>query len=418
MGACGRFPPPAAGSVRAWSDALVMHDVQRLPAMAALLPVAMMGASVLTLLPLWVGTMSERLDFSVQQVGFLASADMVGIFITSTSAIVWVRRWPWRPVVLLGLALFLAANFGSMYSRDFALLYSLRVLAGLGCGAAYAIALAALGDTRNPDWSFGLMVSAQVAFGFIGFELLPDLIASHGLNAFLIYLNAWLLLAFLLSTVLFPRRGAPRRKEAGLRLTGISAPAVAVFSGTVILYIAISAVWGYMERMGVAAGLQSIRVGEIIGWGYLISILGSIIAPAVSRRTGRTLPMLLALVVMLATFLGLGLMRAGNALGLYILTTIVFQFFWSFVLPPLMATFNAVDASGRLIVLCSPAFKIGEIIGPPMAAFWIANGNYQPVLWLGAVCAIIGIGLLILVDQRAQPPNPNQTGTGPEGGSG
>ncbi len=369
--------------------------------MASIILVAVMGASVLILLPLWIGTMTERLGFSIQQVGFLASADMVGVFITSTSAVVWVRRLSWRTMVLVGLGLFLVANFASIFARDFALLYSLRVLAGLGCGAAYAVSLAALGDARNPDWSFGLTVSAQVAFGFIGFEVLPGLIDVYGFNAFFWYLNAWLLLAFLLSAWLFPRRGAPVRDAVSLRLADIGAPAAAAFLGTVFLYIAISAVWGYMERMGVAAGLASVRVAEIIGWGYLISILGSVVAPAVSRHTGRTFAMLLALIVMLLTFFGLAAMTPDNALVLYIATTIVFQFFWSFVLPPLMATFNAVDASGRFIVLSSPAFKIGEIIGPPLAAYWIADGNsYQPVLWLGAVCAIIGIGLMVLVSWR------------------
>ena len=380
----------------------VARDVQRLPALTALLAVAMMGTALLTLLPLWVGQLSERFDLSAQQVGFLASADMVGIFVTSTSAVAWVRRWPWRRSVLLGLLLFLLGNFGSMFSGDFALLYGLRVLAGLGCGAAYAVALAALGDTQDPDWSFGLMVAAQVAFGFIGFEVLPGLLADHGLNAFFLYLNAWLLLAGLLSAWAFPSRGASSREGVKLALADIGAPAAAAFSGTVVLYVAISAVWAYMERMGVAVGLPSVQVGEVIGWGYLISILGSLAAPPVSRRMGRSFTMTLALAAMLAAFLGLGLMTVGNALWMYLATTVAFQFFWSFVLPPLMATFNAVDGSGRFIVLCSPAFKIGEIIGPPMAAFWIVNGNYQPVLWLGAGCALVGVGLVLLVDQRAK----------------
>jgi predicted MFS family arabinose efflux permease len=382
----------------------IVHEVQRRPAMLAMLPVAMMGASVLTLLPLWVGTMTETLGFTTQQVGFLASADMVGIFVTSTSAVLWVRRWNWRPLVLAGMALFLLANLLSMYTRDFTVLYALRVIAGFGCGASYAIALAALGDTRNPDWSFGLMVTAQVGFGFIGFAFLPGLIGEHGLNAFFIYLNGWLLFAILISALVFPRRGTHAREAVPFSWSDLGPRAGAAFAGTVILYIAISAVWGYMERMGVEADISPERVSDIIGWGYLISILGSIAAPAVSQLLGRTPAMLLALVVMLLTFWGLGILKQGNTLCLYAATTIVFQFFWSFVLPPLMATFNAVDESGRFIVLCSPAFKIGEIIGPPMAAFWIVDGNYNPVLWLGAVCATAGVLLLVAVDRTNRRP--------------
>lgn len=379
----------------------MLHDVQRTPALLALLPVAMMGASVLTLLPLWVGTMTETLGFTTQQVGFMASADMVGIFITSTSAVMWVRKYPWRMTVMVGILLFLVANLGSLYVRDFTFLYLLRILAGMGCGASYAVALAALGDTKNPDWSFGLMVTAQVGFGFIGFEVLPALIEQYGFNAFFHYLNGWLLLALVASVVFFPARGLDGKAEATLKLKEIGVPAGAAFAGTVILYIAISAVWGYMERMGVAVDMQAARVSEIIGWGYLISVLGSLAAPVVSKWIGRSSAMLLALAVMLVCFIGLAQMTVENAFRFYLVTTIAFQFFWSFVLPPLMATFNAVDESGRFIVLCSPAFKVGEIIGPPLAAFWIANGSYTPVLWLGGICATVGILLLVAVDRSA-----------------
>ena len=211
------------------------------------------------------------------------------------------------------------------------------------------------------------------------------------------YLNGWIVLAVVVSVGAFPVVAKKTNHAAGIAWQALSAPACLVFMGTVILYVAISAVWGYMERLGVSVNIETIKVSEIIGLGYLISIAGSLIAPVVSAYLGRAWTMLLALAVMLLCFLGLGLMEPATALTLYFVTTIAFQFFWSFVLPPLMATFNDVDDSGRLIVLCSPAFKIGEIIGPPLAAYWIVGSNYIPVLWLGAVCASSGVLLLSYV---------------------
>lgn len=375
---------------------------EQLIALLALLPVAMMGASVLTLLPLWVGSLSDTGTYSVRQVGFLASADMVGIFISSTSAFLWVRKVNWRVAALGGLSMFLLANLASATATDMISLYALRVMAGLGCGAAYAVALSALGDTPSPDWSFGLMVTAQVAFGFLGFEWLPGLIADHGINAFFHYLNAWLLLAILLAAVALPRRRQRPIGEVALSFKSIGPAAAGAFAGTVVLYIAISAVWAFMERMGVAADISPDQIGRIIGWGYLISVLGSITAPAMSRRVGRTPTMLLAMLVLLATYGGLATLTPANAIATYAATTIIFQFFWSFILPPLMATFNAVDPTGRFIVLCSPAFKLGEIIGPPMAAFFIIDSDYNGVLWLGGLCTLIGVAALVSADQRTR----------------
>ena len=89
-----------------------------LPNLVSLLVVAMMGASILTLLPLWVGALTEQGHFTQQQIGWLAAADVMGIFISSASAIFWVRKVPWRKVVLAGLLLFFAGNLASLDLTD------------------------------------------------------------------------------------------------------------------------------------------------------------------------------------------------------------------------------------------------------------------------------------------------------------
>lgn len=370
-------------------------------ALASLLMVAMMGASILTLLPLWVGALTDLNLYSQQQIGWLAAADVVGIFAASASAIVWVRRLAWRPTLMGGLGLFLMANLLCLLVTDVAALMALRVVAGLGCGAAYAVALAGLGDHERPDFAFGLMVTAQVVFGTLGFFWAPGFIAEWGIDGFFHYLNLWLLATLMVCFLCTPSSNKAASESAFALKPLLTGNALLVFATTVVYYLGVSAVWAYLERLGVSMGLTGEQVGDWLGTGFAISGAGSFVAAFIGRVTGKLAAFSGALVLQtVAIFWLMGDPLNLALVSLYAVSTIVFQFFWSFAVPLLMDRFNSVDASGRLIVLCASAFKIGEILGPPMAAALIVEGNYTPVLWLGVVAFGISWVLFSLLEMR------------------
>ena len=369
--------------------------------MASLLFVAMMGASILTLLPLWVGALTDQGAFSGQQIGWLASADVIGIFLSSASAIFWVRKLPWKPVVLIGLAIFALANLASLCTDQFAALMAIRVIAGIGCGSAYAIALAGLGDRRNPQLAFGLMVTAQVVFGTIGFFAVPRIMGDADISGFFHYLNGWLLVTIALCLLSFPRSRKSSETGESIFATLLSGRALLVFGTTVIYYCGVSAVWAYLERIGVNLGLSSADVGDLLGIGFAISGLGSLATPWLSRLAGRVVTLTIAMAAQVITMAVLIGESSMDAYLLYATTSIIFQFFWSFSLPLLMDQFNRVDDTGRFIVLCASAFKVGEIVGPPLAAALITDGDYSAVLWLGIGCMAITL-LMALVTERNQ----------------
>lgn len=379
-----------------------------LPNLVSLLVVAMMGASILTLLPLWVGALTEQGHFTQQQIGWLAAADVMGIFISSASAIFWVRKVPWRKVVLAGLLLFFAGNLASLDLTDFNSLMLTRLVAGLGCGSAYAIALAALGDHRTPPLAFGLMVTAQVVFGTIGFFAVPRVMAQAEINGFFHYLNAWLSLAIVLCVLAFPHSqkspaGTPHSTNLREMLNG---KAILVFATTVVYYCGVSAVWAYLERIGINLGLSSSQVGDLLGIGFAISGLGSLATPWLSARIGQVATITIAMLIQVATMAALTGGQSSDAYLLYAATSIVFQFFWSFSLPLLMDQFNRVDDTGRFIVLCASAFKVGEIAGPPLAAKLITEGSFNSVLWLGIVCMAVTWAMAVITERWPVAPKP------------
>lgn len=367
---------------------------------AGLMLIAMMGAAVTNLMPLIVGAFSDSGLFSTQQVGYLAAADVAGILLSTTSAFWWVRRVPWRPAVQLSLLLFIGANLLTSMAEGYNALLLLRFAAGIACGVSYAIALAALGDSARVDKTFGVMVTIQVVFGTVGFLLLPDLISRFGYGAIYQSFNLFLLAALLLSFVSFAQNQKPQHSVC-FELSGRLAPALWVFCGVVLYYFAQGGVWGYLERLGVAAGLTMAEVGYVLGLGFAISAVGSLLSGVFVAKFGRTAALWLTVAIQLPCLFALSLLSVGPAWLIYAAATIVYQIFWSFVVPVMMGIFNDVDPSGRLIVFCLSAFKVGLMLGPPIAALTISSFSLTAVLPLGAAAIVLSALCLQLAQKRA-----------------
>ena len=61
----------------------------------------------------------------------------------------------------------------------------------------------------------------------------------------------------------------------------------------------------------------------------------------------------------------------------------------------MMAIFNDIDKSGKLIVLCVSAFKVGLVIGPPVAGLVVTYFQVKEVLWLGGVAIIASVCITV-----------------------
>lgn len=372
-----------------------------LPQYSCILLIAMMGASVTILMPLLVGAFTDSGLFSTTQVGYLASAEIAGILISSASAYLWVRRIPWRSWTQLSLLAFIACNLATSWIVTYELVVLLRFVAGLACGVSYAIALAALGDQSRVDKAFGVMVTIQVIFGTAGFALLPYVIGPFGYAGIYQCFNLFLLMAFVLSFFSFPTNQKPQ-KAFRIDLHGRWLAAGLVFAGTIAYYFAQGTVWAYLERIGVNAGLSVAEVGAILGVGFAISAIGSMMSSWFVSHIGRNRSLIITAAVQLPCLAALYWLSEGNAWLVYAIATIIYQVFWSFIVPIMMAIFNDVDKSGRLIVFCVTAFKIGLVLGPPAAAFTIGIASLNEVLWLGAVAIVVSVTCLMASNRLLQ----------------
>lgn len=364
----------------------------------ALLLLAMMGAAVTTLMPLLVGAYTDSGHFSATQVGWLTSADVFGILLTSASAFFWSRRVNWRLVSLLATSLFIVCNYLSAQLTDFYSLMVLRLFAGIGCGAAYAISLAALGDYSKSDKAFSALVTIQVIFGTVGFWLLPNIIGQQGIAGIFEFFNLCLLPALILIAIGFPTNQKPQHNTS-LRIDGNVNIALMIFLSVVLYYFAQGTVWAYLERIGAAAAISGGDIGDILAIGFAISAIGSLLSGNYVEKWGRRSGLYLTAILQLPCLVALYWMTPEYAFWIYAFTTVLYQLMWSFIVPILMAIFNDTDKSGKLIVLCVAAFKVGLVIGPPVAGLVVSTFAVKEVLWLGAISILLSV---IVADKANQ----------------
>ncbi|MEY2907874.1 MAG: hypothetical protein RLZZ602_397, partial [Pseudomonadota bacterium] len=344
----------------------VNHSLGQTTLISAIYPV---GPAAIILMPLIVGGLVDSYGFSEQQAGAIATAEGIGLVLGLLTAAFWVRSVNWRIALLAGLAVYAALNFGSSLIEGYTGILALRFLSGFVGGGVFAIIVAALGDNREPDRAFGIAQAVQGLVMGLLFAGAPILMAASGINT-LFYLMAGLAVVTMVFLPRFPRRGVSNYgTEFPEKVDPSSGPVpIAMYFGLFggfVYYLAVFGFWGFIERMGMQAGLEDSTVGYALGISQLAAIFGALLAAGAAQRYGRFLPLLIAL------------------LGqLWVLWVLVGQFSsWSFYVGAcayqglyVMATsyqlgvIAQLDSKGKFIVVMTALQGLGAALGPSIAA--------------------------------------------------
>ena len=382
----------------------VNHSLGQTTLISAIYPV---GPAAIILMPLIVGGLVDSYGFSEQQAGAIATAEGIGLVLGLLTAAFWVRSVNWRIALLAGLAVYAALNFGSSLIEGYTGILALRFLSGFVGGGVFAIIVAALGDNREPDRAFGIAQAVQGLVMGVLFAGAPVLMAASGINT-LFYLMAGLAVVTMVFLPRFPRRGVSNYgTEFPEKVDPSSGPVpIAMYFGLFggfVYYLAVFGFWGFIERMGMQAGLEDSTVGYALGISQLAAIFGALLAAGAAQRFGRFLPLLIAL------------------LGqLWVLWVLVGQFSsWSFYVGAcayqglyVMATsyqlgvIAQLDSKGKFIVVMTALQGLGAALGPSIAAALINDGDYSGINAASAVALVLSLGLFLVLARAHKKSKP------------
>ena len=387
-----------------------MRQVDQTTSILALLVVATVTEAMLLLLPVYVGAISDGFSFSEQQIGLLSSADLLGIALSTVSAVWWLRRVSWKPTVFVLILLFFIANSLSLIAESFAFMFLIRFFAGLSCGAAYAVALAGLCDSSKSERNAALMVCGQVIFGALGSYILPIVSVDWQLSAIYFYMNIWGLVALVLIYLFFPDRPQANQNLSTGKVHFSLPRASAVILGTFAYFLAIGMVWAYLERLAREAGLDSESVATSLGFGYLISLIGSFGAAWLGNRLGKAIPMMVAgsaQLMMLFLFSRLAMFE--NAAMAFFLINVVFQFFWSYIIAYQIVIYSDVDRTRGFVATYGTFMHLALAAGPFIGSMLIREGSYIPIIYAGmgalSICYLSFLAAVFLANREMVAAN-------------
>ena len=369
------------------------HSLRQTTLISAIYPV---GPAAIILMPLIVGGLVDSYGFSEQQAGVIATGEGIGLVLGLLTAALWVRSVTWRLALLVGLTTYAALNFGSPLVDGHAGILVLRFLSGFVGGGVFAIVVAALGDNREPDRAFGIAQAVQGLIMGALFAWAPSLMSESGINS-LFYLMAILALTTMIFVPQFPRRGVVDAAPVPSDSAGdppSSAPILLYLGlfGGFAYYLAVFGFWGFIERMGIRAGLEESTIGYALGISQLAAICGALLAAGAAQRFGRFLPLLIALVgqlwvlwVLVGQFSAWAFYAGACAYqGLYVMAT-SYQ----------LGVIAHLDSKGKFIVVMTALQGLGAALGPSIAAALINEGDYSGINTAAAVTLTASLGLFL-----------------------
>jgi predicted MFS family arabinose efflux permease len=367
-------------------------DVNSNVSLGATIYLSVIGAAVFIIQPGFVQGLVEFYSFSEQEVGYIASAEIWGIALTTLVLALGGHSFSWQLILKTSLALFVFGNLASLSSTEILPFGALRFVTGLGSGGLVSISFTVIGLTRLPDRNFGFLIMGVLTYGAFGLWILPSAFSAIGMDGVIVCLavlgaSGWLCLPHL-----------PDSGEEHLQVEEDAVDLSGGFRALALLamftyFFAQGVIWAYLFLIGLNGGINEQEVANGLMLSQFLGIAGALVAAVVGRRLGRVLPLALGI---LGGSLVLGWLFGEFTAFIYAATVCIYNFAWNMTHPFLLAAMASFDRHGKVVVYAVAAQMLGLAIGPAFAAGLIRDNNYSLVISAGIALFIFSF-LLILV---------------------
>ena len=349
-------------------------------------------------MPFFVGGLISELGFTQAQANLISSAEIAGMALSSLLGAAWIGRFNWRHVALFALFAVLAGNLFSFYVENFQVLVATRFITGLvGHGTAFALGVAAIGNTSQPDRNFGFTIASQVAMGALTALIVPKTIAIYGIAGMCApaAILAVVAMAFIPRLATSGHAQTPDSNQS--KRTGILILPLLGLLVMIIWQMGVGPFFNNLVPYGISIELDPSDIGTALFLSTGLSIIGPLTASALANKINRNVPVCIALTVQLLIILSF----QGDITWIgFTVRAILFQTAWNFTGPFLMGMIANLDESGRYSVLI-PASQLGGIaLGHAVIASLVQGSNLILVNYFCAGAIFLSIFLFVLVSGK------------------
>jgi len=367
-------------------------DVNSPTSLFATIYLAVIGAAVFIVQPGFIQGLVELYGFGEQQAGYIASAEVWGIAVTTVFLALGGHNFSWLKILRASIVLFVVGNLISLFTSEAVPFGSVRFIVGLGAGGLISLSFTIIGLTRLADRNFGYLIMGVLTYGALGLWVLPTAFNVVGMQG------------VILSFALFGATGwaclrhMPDSGEEHLQVEEDATDLGGSFRLLAILamftyFFAQGVIWAYLFLIGLNGGVGEHGVANGLMLSQFLGIAGAFVAAMAGRKFGRTVPLAIGIIGggLVLTFL----FGTFTALA-YTLTVCVYNFAWNMTHPFLLAAMASFDRHGRVVVYAVAAQMLGLAIGPAFAAFLLSEGDYSRVIYAGIGLFLLSYLLILL----------------------
>jgi predicted MFS family arabinose efflux permease len=326
----------------------------------------------------------SALNWTATQLGVVASVELAGLALGSLSGLYWQRLWDWRLVTLPSILLGIACNAACVAAKDFAWVCVLRGLVGVSGGLLAAVYSAVLANSKSPGRIIAvttfLQIGVEAAFMFSATSVFERL-GSSGLFVLMAALFIVLLPFLRVLPSGWPAASATAQNPAETPMG--SAQAYGVLLSFIPFIVTQTGVYTFLGEFGrIAAHLSVDATLHAVGVSVILSSLGSVAAYVLNDRIGLRLPIVGAILLMIAMLFGM--MLGSRSAGLFLLYISLLQIGWIFLNCYLYSAL--IKVNNLLVPAATPVSTLGSVVGASAMGYMLDRGGVLGSLTLTVGC--------------------------------
>lgn len=370
-------------------------------ALMAACVVSGMGALVFNSFPLFLSSIADHFALNDAQLGNLGMVYLLGFAAITLFAPLWMTRFEWRSIGMIALAIVIAALVLQLLTTDVNRVYASMAGIGIGSGVVFTIGLSILGRAVDPERAFGIKLMYEMAFaGILVYVMTAFIIVKFGFTGFIagtaIMYGAALLFCSRLPAN-FMKYEAEQVDAADPHASDRRLPAWIAILALFIQFATFSAVWGFMERIGVDNGLEATTVGTILSLSILAGLGGAFLAAFLGNKHGHIMPLLGGLVLTVFAIVGLAY---GKGLLVFVFGACIVNGMLQFTIAYQMGLVAHNDYNGKVAVMIPFILSFSGAMGPGIAGGVVEASGFAPVYSAFVIITVVTIVTSIWVGRQ------------------
>ena len=358
------------------------------------------GLFYVNIMPTIVAGLIEALEFTNQQAGYVASANMYGAAFGALLIILFIKRMNWQLMSVFFLLALISVDLGSMHVSHPTTLMVVRFLHGFIGGMLVGTGFSVMARTEEPDRSFGMLLIVQFGLGGLGVMLIPGLVPQYGTTILFMSLIAFSVVTLIMLPFLPDYQvGEETKQEKAAAHNGVrKVPLTLTLASIFFFQAANMGLYAYIIGLGEHYGLELPFISGTLGVAAWLGLAGAGLVVVFSDRLGYLKPLLAGI---LLTVIGTWAYYYSDIHWVWIVANCLIGITWAYTIAYLLGLMSRFDTSGQMAALGGFASKMGLASGPVVAALLLGEDNY-PLIIGAAVIALVVSLLAIILPARIQ----------------